>query len=205
MADKSNKNVKKRNWAFILYPESAPKDWREQLQKSGLQCAISPLHDKDVYTEGENKGEPKKPHYHVILVYGNTTTYNNVKALTNGRLGQTVPEPLEQLQAMYRYFTHQDHPNKYQYSKSDIQTLNGFNIRDFVEMSKSEVVKFKRQIIEFIQGEDLVEYCDLIDKLLLGGEAMADWFEVASGNTLYFTAYLRSRREKGRVKDAGSR
>lgn len=27
------KNIKKRNWAFVLYPESAPADWREQLQK----------------------------------------------------------------------------------------------------------------------------------------------------------------------------
>lgn len=42
------KNIKKRNWAFVLYPESAPADWREQLQKTGLQCAISPLHDKDM-------------------------------------------------------------------------------------------------------------------------------------------------------------
>lgn len=23
------KNIKKRNWAFVLYPESAPADWRE--------------------------------------------------------------------------------------------------------------------------------------------------------------------------------
>ena len=40
------KNVKKRNWAFVLYPESAPENWREELQKTGLQCAISPLHDR---------------------------------------------------------------------------------------------------------------------------------------------------------------
>ena len=76
----AEKNVKKRNWAFVLYPESAPKDWREQLAKSGIQCAVSPLHDKDL----DPTGNPKKPHYHVILVYGNPTTYNNVKGFTNG-------------------------------------------------------------------------------------------------------------------------
>ena len=50
-----SKNVKKRNWAFVLYPESAPEDWKEQLRLSGLQGAISPLHDKDINPTGEPK------------------------------------------------------------------------------------------------------------------------------------------------------
>ena len=201
MSGKSSKNVKKRNWVFVLYPESAPVDWREQLQQSGLQCAISPLHDQDVYEDGEKKGLPKKKHHHIILVYGNPTTYNNVLRLTNKQLGQTIPQPLEQVRGMYRYFTHEDNPDKAQYSKSDIVTLNGFDIRDFVEMSRSEVVRFKREIQEFIQGEDLVEYADLMDKLLAGGEAMADWYEVASNNTLFFQGYLKSRKFGNRQRE----
>ena len=69
----SNKsNVKKRNWAFVLYPESAPDDWIEQLRQTGLQCAISPLHDKDI----DPTGEPKKAHYHIILCYSGPTSFN---------------------------------------------------------------------------------------------------------------------------------
>ena len=49
----AEKNVKKRNWAFVLYPESAPKERREQLQLARLQCAVSPLHDLDVNQTGE--------------------------------------------------------------------------------------------------------------------------------------------------------
>lgn len=45
---KKSSTLKKRNWAFIVYPESAPADWKERLQAKGLQCAISPLHDKDL-------------------------------------------------------------------------------------------------------------------------------------------------------------
>ena len=30
------KILKKRNWAFVVYPESAPSDWIEQLQQRGL-------------------------------------------------------------------------------------------------------------------------------------------------------------------------
>lgn len=188
----AKENVKKRNWAFVLYPESAPADWREQLTKSGIQAAVSPLHDRDLNADGE----PKKPHYHVILVYGNPTTYNNVKSFTNGKLGQTVPQPLEQVRGYYRYLTHEDNPEKEQYSKSDIQLINGFDIRDFVEMTKSEVTRYKRELLDFIRDNNLIEYSDLLDILLDGGEATADLFEVASNHTLFLTKYIASRRYK---------
>ena len=185
-------DVKKRNWAFVVYPESAPADWRERLQKSGLQCAISPLHDKDTNPDGE----PKKPHYHVILVYGSPTTYNNVKALTNGQLGQTVPQPLEQVRGYYRYLTHADNPEKAQYSAGDIQLINGFDIRDYVEMTKSEVMRYKRELLAFVRDNDILEYSDLLDILMDGGEATADLLEVASNHTLMLTKYIASRRYK---------
>lgn len=197
----SEKNVKKRNWAFVLYPDSAPKDWREQLQRSGVACAISPLHDRDI----NPTGEPKKPHYHVILVYGNPTTYNNVKGFTNGTLGQTIPQPLEQVQGYYRYLTHDDNPEKAQYSKADIETLNGFDIRDFVDLSKSDVVRIKREIQAFIRDNKIYEYADLMDLLMDAGEEMADHYEVASNNTVFFDRYLSSRRFRvaggGEVED----
>lgn len=186
----AEKNVKKRNWAFVLYPESAPKNWRELLAQSGLQCAISPLHDRDL----NPTGEPKKPHYHVILVYGNPTTYNNVKGFTNGRLGQTIPQALEQLEGYYRYFTHQDNPEKAQYDAAEIQTINGFDIRNFVDLTKSQVVRLKREIQAFIRDNEIYEYADLMDLLLDAGEAMADHYEVASNNTVFFDRYLSSRR-----------
>ena len=183
----AEKNVKNRNWAMVLYPESAPEDWREQLRLSGLQVAISPLHDKDVNADGE----PKKAHHHVILVYGSPTTYNNVKALCD-RLNQPIPQPLEQVRGYYRYLTHEDNPEKAQYSKSDIQTLNGFDIREFVELTKSEVTKAKREILQLIRDNSITEYADLIDILMDGGEGTADMFDVASNNTLFFKAYLTS-------------
>ncbi len=184
----AEKNVKKRAWTFVAYPDSLPNDWVDQLRMSGLQCAISPLHNRDV----NPTGELKKPHYHVILVYGNPTTYSNVKSLTNGKLGQTVPQPLEQVRGMYRYFTHDDNPEKAQYSKADIQVINGFDVHDFVELTRSEVEKAKRDVIRLIRDNGLTEYADLIDFLMDGGESTADMFYVATNNTLFFKAYLTS-------------
>lgn len=188
----AKENVKKRNWAFVLYPDSAPADWREQLQKTGLQCEISPLHDRDTNADGS----PKKPHYHVILVYQGPTSYNVVKALTNGKLGQTIPQPLEQVRGYHRYLTHADNPEKAQYSASEIETINGFDLRDYVEMTKSEVNRYKRELLSFVRDNDIREYSDLLDVLLDGGEATADLFEVACNNTLMLTKYIASRRYK---------
>ena len=56
-------NDKNRYWTFLIYPESAPKDWKDILQQTFLPVAISPLHDKDLNADGEKK----KPHYHIIV------------------------------------------------------------------------------------------------------------------------------------------
>ena len=128
------KILKKRNWAFVVYPESAPSDWIEQLQQRGVVGAISPLHDKDLNATGE----PKKAHWHVIVTYEGPTAQSVVERLTE-LLNAPKPIPLEQVRGYYRYLTHKDNPEKFQYDEKDIQTLNGFDIRDFVEMTKSEV------------------------------------------------------------------
>ena len=128
------KILKKRNWAFVVYPESAPNDWIEQLQQRGVGGALSPLHDKDLNATGE----PKKAHWHVIVTYEGPTAQSVVERLTE-HLNAPKPIPLEQVRGYYRYLTHKDNPEKAQYDEKDIQTLNGFDIRDFVEMTKSEV------------------------------------------------------------------
>lgn len=183
----SEKNVKKRNWAFVLYPESAPADWREQLQKTGLPCAISPLHDRDVNATGDSK----KPHFHVMVFYQGPTSYNVVKRLTDG-LNQPIPQVVEQVRGYYRYLTHMDNPEKAQYSAAEIQTLNGFDLGDYVEMTRSEVTKVKRQLTEYIMENDLKEYADLIEMTMCDG-IPPEWFDVASSQTMFFTGFLKSR------------
>lgn len=187
----AEKKVKKRHWAMVLYPESAPEDWKDQLKRSGLKCAISPLHDKDA----NPTGEPKKKHYHIILVYEGPTTFNNVKRFTES-LNQPIPQPLEQVRGYYRYLTHEDNPEKAQYSKTGIETLNGFAIQDFVELTRGEVNRLMREVQQFIRDNEITEYGDLMDCLMDGGEVMADMYDVASSHTLFFKAYLTSQWRK---------
>lgn len=184
-----SKNVKKRNWAFVLYPESAPADWKEQLQLSGLMGAISPLHDKDI----NPTGEPKKAHYHVILTYSGPTSYNVVKALTDS-LNQPIPQALEQVRGYYRYLTHKDNPEKAQYDEREIKTINGFNIADFSELTHSEITQIKKSLQLLIRQCGITEYAELMD--YLQDEEMNVEYEVASNNTYFFDKYIASRRNR---------
>jgi len=191
----TTKSVKKRNWAFVLYPESAPEDWREQLQATGLPIAISPLHDRDL----DPTGEAKKAHYHVILCFSGPTTYNSVKAITDG-LSQPIPQPVESVRGYYRYLTHKDNPDKAQYSDKDIQHLNGFNILDFTELTRNEVFQIKRTILSIIRELNLTEYSDLI--FYLEDAGLYAEMEVATNHTIFFDAVLRSCRYKAAERAA---
>lgn len=182
-----SKNVKKRNWCFILYPESAPADWVERLSNCGVPCAVSPLHEFDVNPDGEIK----KPHYHVILCYPGPTTFSSVKKFVSS-LNCPIPEPLEAVRGYYRYFTHKDNPEKYQYSEVDIRCFNGFSIRDYVELTKTEVLRIKSELQQLIRSLNIIEYSDFMD--YLQDNQLTDFYDVASCNTYFFEKYISSRR-----------
>ena len=215
MAEKKS-SIKKRNWAFFVYPTkeqldavgsaydgsdgygSAPDDWIQQLQLSGLQYAISPLHDKDKHEDGS--GRTKKPHYHVIVIYGSPTTYNNVKSLTDS-FNAPIPQALEQVRGYYRYLTHKDNPDKYQYDEEDIVTGGGFNIADYIELSKSEVTEIKFKLQQLIREQNIIEYSAFMDYIQDNLDRIN--YDVASSHTIFFNTYIKSirhSRQKSQMK-----
>ncbi len=185
--------VKKRNWAFVLYPESAPENWREILQQKGFKIAISPLHNLDT----EPTGEVKKEHYHVIICYEGPTSFNVVRRITE-ELKQPIPIPLEQIRGYYRYFTHLDNPDKFQYSEKDIKTLNGFNISDFVELDKSEIIKLKSEICKYIVEKKIYEFSNLV--LALEEDDKIHLKEIAFNHTYFTSTFINSFRNNKKTK-----
>jgi len=179
---------KKRNWVAICYPESAPDNWLEILSQTGLEIAISPLHDRDIEEDGIT---PKKPHWHLIMCWPGPTTYLVAKAITDS-IKATVPQPLESVRGNYRYFTHQDNPDKFQYDAKDIRTLGGFDIVDHVDLTKSEVRQIKLRLFDAIQDQGFVEYSHFMEWVRENGTS--DDFDVASTNTIFYTSHLCSRR-----------
>ncbi len=179
--------IKKRNWGFVLYPESAPSDWMDSLKIKGITFAVSPLHDKDVNPTGEKK----KEHYHVILSFGSPTTFNNVKAITD-ELNQPIPISLESVRGYFRYFTHKDNPEKYQYDEKEIKLFNGFDVTDV--LNNFEVYQFLKEIQLLILENDITEYSDLLDYLM--EQDFMELWNVACSHTLFLNTYITSKRHK---------
>lgn len=166
--------MKGRHFAYVVYPESAPADWIEQLQQTGLSFVVSPLHDKDV----DPTGTPKKPHYHVIISWGNTTTYRAARGLCD-KLRCPRPQALKSPNAMYRYMQHLDNPDKYQYT--DIPTTYNGWVRP---LNAADVVQLKREIWGMVYTNDCQEYGEL---LMVCVEHGSEYFDVASSHTIFFS------------------
>lgn len=183
---------KGRIWASVGYPESLPTDWLDKLQETGLQIAISPLHNRDL----DPTGEEKKEHYHIIFNYEGPTTYNHVKDLCDS-LNMTIPIKLESLRGMYRYHLHLDNPDKYQYDDRDRILLNGFDVSQVNELTRTEIDKLKIEIQKFILDNEIYEYSDLLI-FLLENDLMQMW-SVAANHTIFFNTFITSIRHK--IKD----
>lgn len=179
---------KSRTWACIIYPESLPDDWQELLMQQGVCCAISPLHDQDVTAEGK----PKKAHFHVILSWPGPTSFQPVVRISKGLLHGTLPLPLVSPRGYYRYFTHKDHPNKAQYDEKAITHINGFNIHDFIDLTRAETLEIRKKLQMLIIEQSFTEYADFCDYVMFNGSD--DEYEIATTQTLFFANYLRSKR-----------
>lgn len=180
---------KGRIWASVGYPESLPTDWKDKLIETGLQIAISPLHDKDI----NPTGEAKKPHYHIIFNYEGPTTYNHVKELCDS-LNMTIPIKLESLRGMYRYHLHLDNPDKYQYDDRDRILLNGFDPKSVDALTATEIDKITTEILAFIDDNDILEYSDLLYEFRVND--LVNMLNVAKSHTILFNTYIRSKRHK---------
>lgn len=182
--------VKARNWSFIAYPESLAPDWREKLHTLGLKGFVSPLHDKDINEDGT----PKKPHYHVTVIYGNTTTANSIYTSVCQPLGAGATHPIKcaSVAGSYDYATHEKCPDKAQYSTADIDCFGGFDVCDYREITRSDDKCNMLTIHGLIRDYGLTEYHLLIDYLL--GNDLADLAMFVFNHASAFNYYCRSLR-----------
>lgn len=162
---------------------SAPDDWIEQLRQTGLSFCVSPLHDKDVNPDGA----VKKPHWHVIISWSNTTTFRSARELGEKLMNSPLPKILKNPTGAYRYHQHRDNPEKYQYTDPSI-SYNGWER----PLDSNEVTQIKREIRHIIYLEDCIEYDELLEVLEDYGPEYED---VANNNSFFCVKLLSGYRE----------
>jgi len=181
-------NIKARAWGVVVYPESAPENWIDLLAETHLQFAVSPLHDKDTNPDGTIK----KAHWHVILAWDGPVTKVAAKKLAD-KINAPQPVKLESVRGAYRYFTHLDNPDKYQYDEKDIKLFNGFDVSAYISLTKEEKYEAVLKIKDIIKRDKITEYIDLLDKLI---EEDYRLFKVACDSTILTNAMVRSNRHR---------
>lgn len=209
VASKGEK-IKKRYWRFELYPESLPSGWLEFLKQTCVEFALSPLHDKDVYTKDVRNeddtdlvqgkvGERKKPHYHGIFAFTSPTTFKNVYENFLEPLKQPIPLSCDNVRRAYEYFWHKNDPEKYQYNKEDVQVFNGFDVLNYINIEQSRKLEIKLSLVELIKSKPITEPIDFLDEVKAAfrdDEDLLEILDIAFHNTNTYNVYIRSMRTK---------
>lgn len=160
----NKKTMKARHFGFLLYPESIPSNWKEELESLGVSMAVSPLHDKDKNPDGTLK----KPHYHVIYVARNPVTTESVRNKIKRKLGNGSVahiEIIDYIKGNYEYLTHESKDakakNKHIYDKKDILHINDFDIDRYVTLDESQKKELRNQLVSIINECGIVNLKEL--------------------------------------------
>lgn len=158
---------KARYFTFLLYPESIPNDWIDNLELIGVPIAISPLHDKDLSdVEGQKY---KKEHYHVIYVSKNPVTAESVRLKVKRSLGDKSVAMVQivstSMENMYLYLTHESKDalakSKYKYSRKDIKLINNFDIDRYITLDVEDKDDMLNEVCDLIDEHDLANMREL--------------------------------------------
>lgn len=196
---------------FLDNMEKNP-DWKEKLIDTHMRFCISPFHDKDVWSQLDikkhperekeiiqNLGMPKKAHFHIMFHCDQNTTYKTMKDITE-ELDLPLPQICRSPYGMYRYFCHQDNPEKHQYDMNEITHFNGSDPSDYLmEMSKLEKQKI---ILDLINLQQAKGYTLMGDFLLHIQDHFADprYTWIALTNLSIFKEILKDNLTRERYK-----
>lgn len=187
MAGKNTRDVRNRNWVFIVYPESAPENWREILDEQHVPWIESPLHDMDT---NPGTGEVKKAHWHVAMIFHGKKSFEQVQEIT-ASVNSPIPQPIQDMRGQIRYFAHLDNPDKAQYSIDAIIPHSGADLDSYLGPTSGEVTAMLAAMTVYVSENGIVEFSDLVD---YARENEPSWFKLLSErSTLFMKEYIKSK------------
>lgn len=186
------KDNRARNFATVVYPESAPADWKDILSSHCVPAFVSPLHDKDKNPTGEDK----KAHYHVILMFDGKKSISQVKEIFE-TIGGVGCEVVKSLRCYARYLCHLDNPDKVQYNVADVYSIAS----DYMGVIGLAVDKY----VAIGEMQDFCDKYDITSFYVLSMYARAhrqDWHRMLCDcATVFMQEYLRSRKWSKEVNE----
>ncbi|MBQ3541834.1 MAG: replication protein [Oscillospiraceae bacterium] len=177
-----------RNFATVVYPDSenTPDSWLSILQDFKTPILVSPFHDQDL----NPTGEPKKPHYHVLIMFEGMKSPDQVKELFD-QVGGVGLETVNSLRGYARYLCHLDNPDKHQYFPGDVQQMSGVDYLEIIGLP-SDRYELIGEMIDYCQVEYIYSYATL---LVYARHNRQDWFRIlCDSGTIVIKEFLKSLR-----------
>lgn len=182
---KKTAEMRSRIFATVVYPESAPEDWRERLESTHVAAMVSPLHCRDTLPTGELK----KEHWHVLWRYAGVKSIAQAQELVTLIGGAGAVEVVADYRGYARYLCHLDSPDKAQYDPDEIECFGG---ADWAEVALSEAERTDAQLDEI---EDWIDETGCISYAALCRYARRqrpDWTRCIRTHTVHLSALIRS-------------
>lgn len=175
-----------RNFATVVYPESAPKKWQEKLAGHFVPAFISPLHKDDENPDGTKK----KDHYHVIIMFDSTKTVEQAKEIFE-TIGGVGCEIVKSTRGYARYLCHLDNPEKAQYKPEEVKCLCGADYHNVISLSIDKYVAIS-EMEEFCEKYNVVSFFALCR---YATQHRSDWSRILKEcGSIYMREYLNSRK-----------
>ena len=174
-----------RNFATIVYPESAPDGWIDIIRETCVNVFISPLHCQDVNPDGEIK----KPHYHVLVMFDTVKTEAQFLDFISTFSGVGI-EKVNSTRGYARYLCHLDNPEKHQYDIDDVISIGSEDYFSIISLPSDKYGSI-REMIDYINTQNISSFSDLLEYCAGNNEY---WFRCLCDNGTYvIKEYLKSR------------
>ena len=190
---------KARFFTALIYEDSAPEDYEEQLRESLRQWLLSPWHSPDPVEDMESGAlKTLKRHRHVLYCHGNSITAKAAREIFPDWM---VCPPCDEAfkvgsyRNLSRYFVHLDQPDKEQFAgkpQDNLTVLNNFPLDLSKELTKSERRQLKIELWNYCRTNSIVEFSELLN--CLGDAQEWDLFELAFDDQSKIEGYIRSNR-----------
>lgn len=174
-----------RNFATVVYPESAPENWLDIIAELKVPVFVSPFHNMDV----NPTGEVKKEHYHVIFMFEGKKTIDRVREVI-AEFGGVGCEQVQSIRGYARYLCHLDNPEKAQYRTEDVRCFGG---ADYISTIGLTTDKYKAiaEMIDYCEETGITSYAILLQHCRLDHY---DWFRILCDcGTVVMKEYLKSK------------
>lgn len=191
--------TKARFFTGLIYEDSAPVDYEQQLKDSLREFLLSPWHSPDPVEDMETGAlKTLKRHRHLMYCHGNSIT---AKAARECIPDWVVLPPSDHAfmvgsyRNLARYFVHLDQPEKEQFEgkpEENLTCLNNFPLDLTRELTKGERRQLKIELWNFVRDKGITEFYEVLDTL--GDLQEWDLFELAFDNQSKIEGYIRSLR-----------